>query len=651
MDDTIQLEKAPAGHAIPQYNSSFKQIFAFDTETFLIQDGLLIPQMVCLSYAVYTPEGPKKQGLLHAKFDKEEIRFLLNAALTDPETLIVAHNLAFDAAVCMNEFPETIKAWYDKGYNLLLEDTLLREKLLDVAAGHLGYKSVYGEGAGGKKKYGLGPLMGIDKEDGDAYWRLRYGTLYDIPLEGWAEGAVRYAVYDAVAAGQLWFKQLERAQYNPIPDSQRRARSSIPFQLMNAWGVRADPNRVWEKEYKTRQEYEQAKAQLAENGIVDGQKGTVNNAVLRNFFEYVANTQGISLPRTKTGMIQTTDAVRKMLAPHHPLVDTYTQFKKNEKVLTTYIPVLKDAANRVVNPSTDILKATGRTSYYRPNLQNVPRKGGLRQCFAPRPGHVYIICDYDSLEIRTLAQVLYSFVGGTTLKEKYDKDPAFDPHTNLASQILHIAYEEGLRRKKEKDVELKDHRQMSKAANFGLPGGMGAKKFIIYAKDSYGVVLTEYEANKLKKDWLKSIPEMRSYFNMINQITKTDKVFRQLFSGRVRGNVGYCDGANTAFQGLAADGALEAGYWLSRECYTGKSSPLYGCRPVIMIHDEYIIEAPENIAADAAQRVGYIMKQAMQKFCPDIPIECEPALAYCWEKDAEAVYDANGKLIPWTPEA
>ena len=86
-----------------------------------------------------------------------------------------------------------------------------------------------------------------------------------------------------------------------------------------------------------------------------------------------------------------------------------------------------------------------------------------------------------------------------------------------------------------------------------------------------------------------------------------------------------------------------------RECYDPTlDSPLFGCRVNAFIHDEIFGEAPEARAAEAAERVAFLMSREMRKWTPDIPAPAEPALMRRWSKAAgDPVRDANGRLIPF----
>lgn len=85
--------------------------------------------------------------------------------------------------------------------------------------------------------------------------------------------------------------------------------------------------------------------------------------------------------------------------------------------------------------------------------------------------------------------------------------------------------------------------------------------------------------------------------------------------------------------------------------YNEPESPLFGCRVFSFIHDEILMEVPEYKAHDASFELSRIMVSTMREWVPDVLIVAEPALMRAWSKDAEAVYDGEGRLIPWTKEA
>jgi DNA polymerase I-like protein with 3'-5' exonuclease and polymerase domains len=181
---------------------------------------------------------------------------------------------------------------------------------------------------------------------------------------------------------------------------------------------------------------------------------------------------------------------------------------------------------------------------------------------------------------------------------------------------------------------------------------MAAESFREYA-EGYGISLTVEQAEEIHETWFNAWPEMEAYFGIIKNLTALDGPIRQVRSGRVRGGASFCAAANGFFQGLAADGAKEAVWRVAWECYVDEASPLFGCRPVFFIHDEIGMEVPYRAfgperAGRAAERLSAVMREAMEKFIPDVPIGCKPIMVRRWFKGAEQV-KVDGVLVPSRP--
>jgi hypothetical protein len=377
-----------------------------------------------------------------------------------------------------------------------------------------------------------------------------------------------------------------------------------------------------------------------------------------------------------------------------------------EKIINTYLPVLRQGTEYPINVRYNVLVNSGRTSAYGQedrfsfiktgkqeqagcNIQNLPtgrRVAGTRECFVARPGTFLCSVDYNTLELRALAQICFWLFGKSRMMEVLNSGK--DLHLAMAADMLRIAYHEAEAVYKKKDVseevygtlrpaiketfkvdiavgdayakrvewaykQIKRTRDCAKVANFGLPGGLGAASLVFFARATYGVIITEEYAAELKNEWLKSWPEMRLYFSHINQLVGHEKELAkviQFWSGRVRGNMGYCDACNTLFQGLAADGAKLAMFRIAYEMYCVPSSPLYGSRLVAFIHDEFLAELKEERAHEAAERMTQLAIEEMKKVLPDVLVTSEPALMINWSKEAEKVVDAQGRLVPWRPK-
>ena len=227
----------------------------------------------------------------------------------------------------------------------------------------------------------------------------------------------------------------------------------------------------------------------------------------------------------------------------------------------------------------------------------------------------------------------------------------------MAAEDLDISYAEAKRRLAAGDPEIVAQRQRCKARNFGFPGGLGPDTYVAYAR-GYGVNLTRHAAKQEKEKWYRKWPEMRDYHQYFSDRTLGGRTFTlvQQGSGRVRGGVGFCDGANSGFQGLAADGIKRAGWNITKECYLrdpyrngAPPTALYGSAPVLFLHDELILEVPVDTAHEAAHRLSEVMISGMREVVPDVKVSTEFAIASRWYKGAKPVF-VNGRLVPWEPK-
>jgi DNA polymerase-1 len=343
------------------------------------------------------------------------------------------------------------------------------------------------------------------------------------------------------------------------------------------------------------------------------------------------------------------------LAQYEPTLKKRVTFKANQKVLSTYLLPMRSGVNRAMNSRPNVLVSSGRTSWggakiddhtEGTNLQNFPTKGKVRDCFEPRPGHLWLGVDFSSLELRTLAQACLWICDKSTLGDGYRNNPDYDPHTEFGAKLARISKEEAYRLVASKDKEFKGYRQRAKAANFGYPGGLGPKKFYTTYAKQYKLDISLKECYQLKDEWMRTFPEMEGYFEWVNYLVNAGGNFRQFVSNRMRGGTGFCDGANTHFQGLAADGFKLALCAVSQACYAEPESPAFGSRIVAAIHDELDLEVPIVTAHETAMEVVRLMEREMRKVTPDIPQKAVPALSLAWLKEAEEKY-VDGRLVAW----
>lgn len=607
-------------------------ITAIDTETALIAPGLLAPPLACLTTA---GEGGER---LHSWRDaRDVVRTILNSGCT-----IVGHNVAYDAAVLGAEFPELlpeIVRAYDEDR---VEDTLLRQKLIDLAAGRLGERHGH--------RYSLDALsqrhLGVELDK--TTWRLGYGELRDVPLDEWPEGAREYAMTDALVT--LHVHAAQEAGREWLRDQHRQACSAFWLHLTSAWGLVTDPEAVRRFADGVRCEREALAAALIEAGLkrpnriikAGKRKGQVvedardtKAAQARIVAAYAA--KGQPHPTTEKGAPALDEDA--CLKSGDPVLRSWAQFGSAEHRLSTDVPLLERS---IINARFNSLLETGRTSSS-PNVQNLPRDGGMRECFVPRPGYVFAACDYVGLELRTWAQTCLTLLGGSRMATVLNANE--DPHCMIAAAILGCSYDEAVRRKKDPDGD--NARQCGKVCNFGFPGGLGPPRLVHFAALSYKVILTEAEAKQLKDLWLGTWPEARHYLAHINRVVDCPNPrIEQLYSGRFRAGVSYCEAANTYFQGLGADAAKAAGWLVCKACYVDEASPLFGSRIVNFVHDELILEVPEELGHECLEELERLMITGAAPWLPDVPPKVEGVLMSRWSKGAKRVVK-DGRVQAW----
>ena len=394
-----------------------------------------------------------------------------------------------------------------------------------------------------------------------------------------SQAQLDYAALDAVAAFKLAQVQGpalgERARcYRLMADAQkaiaRLELSGCPFdveahgRLMARWQTTAE----------------------AARGELDSLIAGVNPDSPQQLSKWLAANLPADLvetwPKTAGGSLQTdADTLAGLTLP---ALEPLARYKTARKLLSTYGTGYKNHINPVtgrLHPSFLLGgTATGRLACRTPNIQNPPRGADFRALFAPAPGRVFVVADYSQVELRVAAIVS----GDAAMLAAYDAGE--DLHRKTAGAVL----------KKAPGEVTKTERQMAKAVGFGLLFGQGAKGLQRYAKASYGVEMSQAEAEKARREFFKAYPGLSLWQ------TETRKAAER--AGQVRtpgGRVRKLDGKgvateclNTPIQGGAAEAMLAALAVLEPQL-AGLGAAL-----VNVVHDELVVECdPDNAGAVA----------------------------------------------------
>jgi hypothetical protein len=212
-----------------------------------------------------------------------------------------------------------------------------------------------------------------------------------------------------------------------------------------------------------------------------------------------AGHNGVSFPRTETGLYATAEDALQDLAKTVPFVKLLVEYRTTEKLLNSFVGKM---SKRVLHPSFNALVRTGRTSSFGDiNAQNLPTDDRVRSCFVPSAGHVFLDADYKTIELATLAQAcVRQFCLDSKMASAINAGE--DLHTLVAARV-----------KNKPPCEVTDdERKKAKAINFGKPGGMGDATMKEYARCSYdGLRLDDTEVKSLSDAWFDLFPEMRAF--------------------------------------------------------------------------------------------------------------------------------------------
>jgi DNA polymerase I-like protein with 3'-5' exonuclease and polymerase domains len=549
------------------------KIIAIDTETNVIKDFTKTPNMV--AFQAFDNSN------CYYVYPRDVVSFFkVNKSFS-----YVLHNFAFDYDVINKEGGKSILD--DLIDNNQIWDTSILYRLWFLATeGYVPFK------------YNL--AMIAEKFRGyvlpkDDHLRLNWGDYKGMEFNHIPLDMIEYGAKDVIATYDVYSDLLSRFFSLPYKELREKylfeymshhiqLKGDLALNSIYKNGIGFDLPKATELLSNLDSRLNDLGTQLAHWGWVRGMKG---GSIA---FENAANILGFSkeLPRTANGELSTKAEDLEDYA-QIPFVKDYVDYHKIEK-LTSFVRKLD---SNIVHPRYNLLMTTGRTSCKSPNFQQLPKEGGIRQLFKAQEGNTFLITDYSTLELATLAQVCYKRYGRSLMRDKIND-----------GEDLHKYYASVLYSKPISDVT-KGERQSAKAANFGFPGGLGIATFIEYAK-TYELNIDYDEAKEMRDAWFKAFPEMNEY--MANEIG-----YSITETGRVRGNTRYTAEKNTPFQGLAADGAKLALYDLYRNGFTLRG----------FVHDEIITEVPLVLAETMLPIQERIMIENMQKVTPDVDIKVE----------------------------
>ncbi|MBI4469777.1 MAG: DNA polymerase I [Acidobacteria bacterium] len=331
---------------------------------------------------------------------------------------------------------------------------------------------------------------------------------------------------------------------------------------------------------------------------------------------------GIEVTRRtrKTGRVATGADVLEEIAGKFPLAQMVLDYREVVKLKGTYVdslPTLIDPRTRRIHTTYDQTgTATGRLSSRNPNLQNIPIRSELgrriRRAFVPAPGHLFISADYSQIDLRVLAHVSEDPV----MTEAFRRGA--DIHTQVARSVFGA----------QTPAEEKEFRRQAKIVNFAIAYGIGAfglsQRVGLPRKEAQRVIDAYYKLYAGVRAYMDRIPEEARRLGYVSTLGGRRRPIPQIadrnFNNRARAER---EAINAPIQGGAADifkmAMLRVHHALRRESLR--------TRMVLQVHDEIVLEAPEQ----EAEVVRRLVKTEMEAAYPlRVPLVVDAASGRNW---------------------
>lgn len=613
-----------------------------DFETLLIAPGLQAPPPVCLQ--VSTGPEPSDAEVIPTPEARGVFLELLRS-----EHILVWHNGAYDLACAIAWWgcADEVLAAYDAGR---IQDTMLFERVAEISGS-------------AKKKLSLDALWeyyGLGTLPKDPLIRLSYGPLLDQPLSAYSPAQITYARDDAAAVLRLRAAQKKRHPHVRDEDVGALARKALWLQCTAAYGMRTAGGSIEALRSAAQEQLGRLRGYAQELGVIRPD-GSRNMAVLKALITdaYHGSPPMTSKPREKKG-------AKPRVKPWVPNVKTSAAVLEESgdarlKLLAEYgewssvenmaLPAFERGVTEPIHTRFSFADTT-RVNSSKPNLLNIRKAAGIRECFVAREGHVFISIDHTGLENVALAQVLVTYLRDHRLAEFLNGGG--DLHCKTGAEIHDCTYEQALALHAADDPAFSGSRSAAKPVNFGRPGGAGWRTLQLIARAMYGMTWSETQTKSYIKAWERAVPAGPAYHDWVKRHPKNKDGWFAIpipGTGITRRWVPFCAAANCGFQGLGTVVEQEVGWSMLRERLT-PGSVLSQCAQVLFVHDEFIWEVPTDLVTEAGQRLEWHMTQApaVRRLLPDLEIKAEAKAMTCWSKHARRIV-RDGALIPWSPEA
>jgi DNA polymerase-1 len=582
-------------------------VFAFDTETTGVDTTEAELVGVSIAYkegeACYIPVGHAEGTQLH----RDHVTRKLREVFEDPKIGKVGHNVKFDYQMLAKYGVRTRGLAFDTMVAAFLLNPLGRAQSLDdLAYSELGVEMIP-----------ITELIGANKKS---------QVTFDKAL---IEDATRYAAEDADMSWRLYVRlRAELDAQDAVNEwgwSLKRLADEIEWPLlpvlgdMETQGIELDVKRLQAFGEKLERKIGELKSDIYAYAGEEFNLGSPAQLGQILYGRLGLSTQG--LKKGKTGFSTAVGELEK-LRNDHPVVELIMQFRELDKLMNTYVvalPAAVKADGRVHTSFSQVIVQSGRLSSNNPNLMNIPvrTENGreIRAAFVAPEGRVLVSADYSQIELRVAA----ALSGDAAMMETFKK--GVDLHQQTAAELYGVGLDE----------VTKEQRSHMKAINFGVLYGMSPHGL------SVATGMDGKQAAAFIDRYFEVRPKLKAYIDALKKFAYDEGYTATLFGRRrpcpeVRSTNFQIRSAaervavNIPIQGTAADIYKLAMNELTRRMEV--EPDLVGdAKLLLQIHDELIVEAPE----DKGEAVAKLMREVMEGVIDiGVPLAVETGVGKNW---------------------
>jgi len=311
--------------------------------------------------------------------------------------------------------------------------------------------------------------------------------------------------------------------------------------------------------------------------------------------------------------------VLESLLGKHPIVDYLMEYRKYQKLYSTYAQGLKKFIHqdqRIHTVFNQCATQTGRLSATEPNMQNISIRDEdtreIRRVFISSKGYHLLSADYSQIELRVLAHMAQEEAMIKAFQE------GFDIHTQTAMDVFQV----------DSNQVTDLMRRQAKAVNFG----------IIYGISDFGLSqqlhISRQQASVFIDTYLKTYPQIRRFMDetvafcqqngyvktLFNRRREIPEIFDKVYSVK---EFGKRAAMNAPIQGSAADLIKIAMLQIHNQLKTRQLNS----RLLLQVHDELVLEVLHQEQDEVEKLVIEQMNHAAKLL---VPLQVSTATGNSW---------------------